>query len=446
MRIHISVVFCILLMGVFCTRIDTLREDEVRKDTFLKVGYPVSQPDVVTLQSGNLVMVVRGSEVHTSSNGKVLLSLSKNHGRTWSDPDTIIQTTLDCQRPKITQLKDGLIFVTTTIYRPQKKEPAGCFFVRSFDRGLTFSVPRLIPLFGNDWIKASGGIVELSNGYLLLPVSAFKTGKNVSNLILVSEDRGENWSTYHVIAKSQQDVWYQNPVLVQTADQTILCLMENEQEKGILFVSHSDDGGKSWSPVQRSGLFGWNHDLILSPEGTLLCTYVDESPQGISCSRSYDHGISWEQEVHVAERLRDIVDPSIFFIRKDRAAVCYTEYKENKWTVKASVFLVQSPSKPHGLSASLHGAKTIHIRWNQVQGASYYLVYRSTDPDFIPQYGSSESNNVIAMPIVPKYVDSQVHPGVTYYYRISAVNGHGKLMPHTGNEGEISDLLTVQVK
>lgn len=446
MRIQISWICCVLFMGVFCTRIDTLRENEVRKDTLIKVEHPISQPDVVSLQSGSLMMVFRGSEIHSPLYGKILHSLSKNHGKTWSDPDTIIQTTLDCQKPKAIQLKDGLILVTTTLYRPQKKEAVGCFLVRSFDRGLTFSVPRLIPLFGYEWMAASGGIVELTNGYLMLPVSAFKSDQNLSVLALVSEDRGESWNTYYTIAEGQQDVRYQNPVLVQTADQTLLCLMQDKQDKGVLFVSHSSDGGKSWSPVQRSGLFGWNHDLILSPEGTLLCTYVDESPEGISCSRSYDRGISWEKELHLADGSLNTVYLSIFFMRKDRAAVCYTEYNEKKWSVKASVFSVHSPSKPRGLSASLHGAKQVHIRWNQVVGASYYLVYRSTDPDFIPQYGSSESDNVIAMPVIPKFVDSQVHPDVTYYYRISAVSGHGKLIPHTGNEGEISDLLTVQVK
>jgi hypothetical protein len=338
-----------------------------------------------------------------------------------------------------------MILIVTTLFRHQKEEPAGCFIIRSFDRGLTFSVPKSMPLFGYDWIAASGSIVELSNGNLMLSVSASKAGQSTSVLALVSEDRGENWNTYHVITENHdQDVHFRNPVLAQTSDQNILCMMEVNQEEGILTVSHSSDGGQNWSPIQRSGIYGWNHDLVLSAEGTLLCTYVDESPEGISCSRSYDHGVSWEQEMRLADCLLDKTNPSIFLIRKDRAAVCYTEYRDNEWVIQASVFSVHTPSKPRGLSASLRGKKEIRIRWNQVKGAAYYIVYRSTESDFVPKYG--KSGNVVAMVISPKFVDVKVDSGATYYYCISAVSGRGKLIPNTGNEGETSELLAVKVK
>ena len=95
MRIQIPLVFLGMLIGFSCTRIDALHEGEVRKVTFLKSKQPISQPDVIRLQSGDLMMVFRGSQSKSSSQGKILLSRSKNQGKTWSAQDTIIQTTLE---------------------------------------------------------------------------------------------------------------------------------------------------------------------------------------------------------------------------------------------------------------------------------------------------------------------------------------------------------------
>jgi len=438
------IITCILV-SLSCTSVDELKLGRMRQLNFIESKCPLSQPDAIRLQSDNFALVFRMNENPGSFEGKICISRSKNQGKSWTEPDTIIQTTMDCRMPRITQLKDGLILVHTTLYRYQKGEPAGCFIVRSFDRGLTFTVPQLIPLFGFDGMAASGPVIELSDGYLLLPVYAYKAGQGSSILVLVSQDRGENWDRFHVITEENSTkVNFRNPVIVQTTNKDILCMMEAGREDGYLYYSVSKDTGESWQPIQRSSIYGWNYDLTLNSEGTLFCIYNDTSPEGISCSRSYDCGISWEQEASVTDRLVDAMHPSLFPIRKDRMAVCATEYEDDLWFIKASIFPVSSPSKPRGLSASFQGKKGVHLRWNRVDGASYYLLYRGTTPEFVPEYG--KSGNMIATPQLPKFYDVQVDSGSTYYYRVSAVSGRGKLIESTGNQGEISEMLTVEVK
>ena len=445
MRMMIAWWLTCILISLSCTSVDKLELGKIRRLNFIESKCPLSQPDAIRLQSDDLMLVFRMNESPSSSDGKICVSRSKNQGGSWSEPDTIIQATMDCRMPKITQLKDGLILVITTLYRHQQGEPAGCFVVRSFDRGLTFSVPRLVPLFGYDGMAASGPIIELSDGYLLLPVYVYKTGQNSSVLVLVSTDRGENWETSHVIVgTNDKGLHFRNPVLVQSSDGNIFCMMEAGREDGFLYYSVSRDNGKSWSPVQGSSIYGWNYDLSLNAEGTLICIYNDMSPEGISCSRSYDCGATWEQEISITDRLVGTMHPSLFQIRKNRMAVCTVENEKDLWTIRASVFLMGCPSKPRGFSASIQGKKTVHLRWNRVEGASYYLLYRGTTPEFVPKYG--RSGNMIATPRFPKFYDTQVDSGSTYYYRVSAVCGRGKLIENTGNQGEISDLLTVTVQ
>ena len=240
MRILIAWLITCIFLSLSCTRIDKLELGKVRQINFIESKSPISQPDAIRLQSDDLMVVFRMNENPLSLDGKILVSKSKNQGRSWSEPGTIIQTTMDCRRPKITQLKDGLILVLTTLYRHQKGEPAGCFIVRSFDRGLTFTVPRFIPLLGFDGMAASGSIVELSDGYILLPVNVYKNGQGSSVLVLVSQDRGENWDTSHVIVEdNNQGSHFRNPVLVQSNSGDILCMMETGYEDGFLYYSVS---------------------------------------------------------------------------------------------------------------------------------------------------------------------------------------------------------------
>jgi hypothetical protein len=445
MRILTAWFITCILVSLSCTSIDELELGKVHHMNLIESKRPISEPDAIRLQSDDLIMVFRMNENSGSLDGKILVSRSKNQGKSWSEPDTIIQSTMDCRMPRITQLKDGLILVLTTLYRHQKGEPAGCFIVQSFDRGLSFTVPRLVPLLGLDGIAASGSIIELSDGYLLMPVYGYKIGQGSSVMVLVSKDRGENWDASHVIIKeNNQDSHFRNPVIVQTKNGEILCMMETGREDGFLYYSVSKDNGESWSPVQRSSIYGWNYDLAINSEGMLICIYCDTSPEGISCSRSYDCGASWEQETSITDRLVDTMRPSLFQIRKDRIAVCTAEYKDDAWSIRATVFPMSNPSKPRGFSASTQGKRGVHLRWNWVNGASYYLLYRGTAPDFIPEYG--RSGNRIATPHFPKFYDTEVDSGSTYYYRVSAVCGRGKLIENTGNQSEISDLLTVLVQ
>ena len=75
------------------------------------------------------------------------------------------------------------------------------------------------------------------------------------------------------------------------------------------------------------------------------------------------------------------------------------------------------PNTPSGLSASA-SSSSISLSWNSVSGAESYKIYRSTSVSGSYTFIKSTSSTY--------YSDSSVSSGVTYYYKVSAVNSAGE--------------------
>jgi hypothetical protein len=78
------------------------------------------------------------------------------------------------------------------------------------------------------------------------------------------------------------------------------------------------------------------------------------------------------------------------------------------------VSLVKLDVTPHGPSA-----RQLDLKWDEVQGANYYVIHRSTIPNFFPT-----KNNIIKMINDPKqtsYIDrGPLAPSKAYYYKVVA--------------------------
>jgi len=77
-----------------------------------------------------------------------------------------------------------------------------------------------------------------------------------------------------------------------------------------------------------------------------------------------------------------------------------------------------APATPQGLSASTYSSSSIYLSWYSVSGASYYKVYRYNGYSGYTQIGTTYSNTY--------YIDSYLDSGMTYYYKVSAVNDYGE--------------------
>jgi len=436
-----------ILLFSSCTKIEELQYGEKRPFVIYKSGMSTASPGITRLRSGELLAVFRQSTSPSSYDGKILLSCSKDEGKNWSHPDTIVTTPWDCRNPSIVQLKNGLILVSffQSRYDTKRKElnPIGCFTVRSFDNGKTFTAPRMVANNGYDWLATSNRILELGDGTLILPAYGKKAVETTTALVVISRDGGETWKEIHLIAKdSDNRIHYKKPSLVMFPNGKIFCMMETEGGEGFLYRSISNDGAVTWSSPQSSGIFGQAPDVCLTYQGTFLCAYQDFWPMGVSFVKSYDWGRTWEKEISLFGTNDGMASPSLVEVKKGLLAVCYGCGSD----IGGTFFTVKKPEVPKGVSISLSPKGQVNLRWNSVKGADYYIVYRDTTPNFVPKSGYPFKGNGIASPILPKYTDVDVDSGKTYYYCISAVCGTGKLFPNTGSESDPTEVLKVEIK
>jgi hypothetical protein len=446
--------FSIFLIS-FCTRIDELQYGEKQQITIHKANFYQTSPSTVLLKSGEWMVVYSKKEDDISSGGRIFLVSSNDYGKTWTSPDTIVNTTWHCQTPSIMQLRDGLIIMNFGSYQNSDKKSdirsSNCFIVRSFDNGKTFNAPRMIPVPGYDYIFTNSKILELKNGTLLLPVHGRKKNRQTNEIFaIISYDRGESFKDVTTIASDLHgQITFRNPSLIQLPQGKLLCMLETDKGDDLLYQTFSHDKGETWSIPISSGIIGRSPDLLLTSNGAIICSFRDYWPNGISVVVSYDQGFTWEEEIPILEfDSKDELLPSLMNLNDDLFAVCYSIEKSNKWDkgLFATVFKWPIINKPCGFSVSISGHNQVNLRWNAVKRAYYYLIYRDTISDFLPRSGYPFKGNAIASTTSNQFTDIQIDSGIVYYYRISAVAGSGKLIPNSGSESEPSIAIGVEKK
>lgn len=435
-----SFLLSMVLIVVSCTEIDNLRTGELRQSVVYESEAHAAFPSVARLTSGDLLCVFRQGSDHVSPDGKIFLSRSKDKGKTWVHEDTVVVATRDCRDPSIVQLKDGTVllsfFQSEYDLEGELIGVVGCFIVRSFDQGYTFTAPRMIPMNGLDWSATSDEIVELENGVLALPVyGGMRNGLSMA-WIVFSRDGGETWSEPIKVADGTEGhIHFLKPALIQLPDSRLYCMMRTDNADGFLYESSSDDGGETWSAARQTNIQGQAPDLFLTDEGTVICAYRDFWPRGVSTVSSYDWGQTWEKEMQLFGARDDCAYPSMVAVDTWILAVHYEVTDGSpRSKIRTTKFDVHPPSTPEGFVTSIDGKGQVQLRWNVVEGARYYMVYRDTVDQFTPMQGYPFAGNGIATPTNNSYMDYLPDANLPYYYRISAVAGAGRLISGTGNE------------
>ena len=330
----------------------------------------------------------------------------------------------------------------------------GCFTVRSFDNGKTFTAPRKMRVKDRDELLTADNVLELEDGSLMMPLYGGRHKKPSSAIVAVSRDGGETWSENYTIAEDPNNrLGFEKPSLGQLPGSRIICVMQATGGEGFIYQSESEDGGKTWTPPHAAGIYGVAPDLLVTPDLIILCGYCDLWPAGVSLMKSYDWGRTWESEMQLFSADGFCLGQSLVTCGDRLLAVHDYRYinqslKEDKKSgIHGTLFSVKRPETPKGFSASGKGKNRVSLRWNKIKGASYYILYRDNVPDFIPKAAYPEDGgNMIANTIYPVYMDDDVQPGRSYYYRISAVAGHGNFYPGTGNESQLSDVVKVDIR
>jgi hypothetical protein len=162
------------------------------------------------------------------------------------------------------------------------------------------------PLFWKSLLELQDGrLVATMYGYFegdQVPISGFKRveGFNKTRTLLVeSRDRGASWSLVATIAYDPQigQEGFCEPALAQLPGGELVCIMRTGYTHDPMYVSHSRDGGRTWTKPVSTGLTGVDPRLLVLRDGLLACAYGVKEYDGNRRERrlmfSRDGGRTW---------------------------------------------------------------------------------------------------------------------------------------------------------
>jgi len=272
-------------------------------------------PDVCRLKNGDLLCVFYAGYAHISfpkeglpNGGRVCAVRSKDDGKTWSEPWTVVDTPLDDRDPSICCLPDGTVLCNFFTYR--EGGAADTMIARSTDGGATWNEPELVlPSFAT-----SSPIRRLRSGRLLLPVYTVDGAGRKYAAVCVSDDRGKTWGVPRTIGLNAGKTIDETD-LYERRDGTILAV-----SREVMTESESRDGGLSWTEPRDLGFKGHCPYLLMTKQGVLLLAH--RVPQ-TSLNYSLDEGRSWSENL----QLDDVIGayPSMVQLKDGRVLCVYYE-------------------------------------------------------------------------------------------------------------------------
>ncbi len=313
----------------------------VYKDPELK--HACNQTSIITLQNGTVFLGFNEERypVHADS-GQSCQITSTDGGKTWDPatkkviwPYTDIVGNWDCA---FAQISNGTILMHSRVCAfiapmgisresdqelgpppgmPERlKRQTGYALVRSEDDGETWSDP--IPVNTSPVIESglgpysvggsgAGHIIELSDGGLLMPLhgnlepNAMMTAETTRCFLLRSDDGGYNWEYWATVAyDSAGIISFIEPGMARLNDGKLVCLMRTfhkpRSRTDNMWFTYSENDGITWSPPQRTGLWGFPADVIQLQDGRVLAVYgYRRDPWGVRGCVSED-GLTWDIE------------------------------------------------------------------------------------------------------------------------------------------------------
>ena len=279
-------------------------------------GRYIGWPTLTRLRSGELVVTFSGDRInHLCPFGKVQAVRSRDEGATWSAPETWIDGALDDRDAGLTELPDGTFVLTWFTYMvarnvavPEWKAHVDAIPKETVEREFGFFTARSTD-GGRTWeerVRTRGtaphGGILLKDGRLLTATSLrdFDYAREIGGVILeVSEDGARSWKTLAEIPIPADVVYpprFCEPHVAELPDGKLVVLVRDELEGHPMWQSTSTDGGRTWSPIRKSGFTGLPPHLRVLPDGRLLCTYASRQPGdfGIRARVSADGGETWD--------------------------------------------------------------------------------------------------------------------------------------------------------
>ena len=326
----------------------------IHKDKFAYIVFP----SIWNLDNGEWIAAIQHTRrreplMHPPSDPlyRTMITRSSDQGQTWGTP--YFAPDFDwygVENPGITQLNNGSVLLTHFRFRwypihlarkkwhegeeitlllprgrtkeiceedweqsvyPWARTNGGTYVHLSSDRGLTFD--KTVKIDTSPYREGYARVppIELSDGRVAYAVAEHYPPYNKHVYMLTSRDGGHTWEKPILIAKSpvqeQEKIGsYNEPHIAEVAPGEIYCILRDRINHEYLFGCWSTDSGKTWSPPERTPMYGHPGHLLVLRDGRLLCTYGRrKSPwgtYGVRACISGDGGRNWDIENEIIIR------------------------------------------------------------------------------------------------------------------------------------------------
>lgn len=312
------------------------------EDVFRYNGWPTVCKDE------NGVLYAAGSSFrirHVCPAGKNCLWISKDEGKSWSNPILINDSIIDDRDTGIASLGGGKLIASwfsnysddycksllkadlcpedkatadaaVNIWKAKDREKLneaiGAYIKLSDDGGLSWGKPIRVPL------TAPHGPIKSKNGRLLfigkeMPHDYIFDGRIV---FCTSDDGGLTWETQGVVPFPEgiSGDHIHEPHIAELPNGRLLGALRGEHLPeplpSTVFTTVSDDGGKTWSVPKPTGIRGLPPHLLVHSSGAVIMSYACRIPNE-RCERaavSHDGGETWDTDYALDDRSGDFWD------------------------------------------------------------------------------------------------------------------------------------------
>ena len=127
--------------------------------------------------------------------------------------------------------------------------------------------------------------------------------------VLRSENAGDSWEMVTMAYDGGLNPFNESSLLCLPSGRIVALVRTASASKRIptdekyLWQTHSDDGGKTWSEIRRTDIWGYPPHLLRLSNGSVLCSYGHRrAPYGICACVSHDECETWNIENEIVLR------------------------------------------------------------------------------------------------------------------------------------------------
>ncbi len=275
-----------------------------------------SEGDFVPLNDGRILFVYTHFTGSGSDFGSAHLAgrYTSDRGKTWTDDAIVVPNEggMNVMSVSLLRLANGEI----ALLYLRKNSRSDCRPVLriSTDEATTWSDPvEIVDTLGY-FVVNNDRLVQLKNGRLLVPTARHSLpGKEFQGrgaaLCYRSDDSGHTWRPSDTILEAPEDskTGLQEPLVVELSDGRVWMLARTDQ--GCQMQSFSDDGGITWSPVNRTDIISpvspATVERIPGTDDVLMVWNdhrgIDPALAGkrtpLTAAVSHDDGATWEHRL-----------------------------------------------------------------------------------------------------------------------------------------------------